>query len=184
MKHTIRELLFFSLALVIFGSGGYSQIDRLKELLLAAERGDAEAQFELGLMYDEGYGVSRDNQEAAKWYRKAAEQGDAGAQYLLGYMYDKGKGVPQNYQEAFKWTRKAADQGLAYAQSRLGYMYRDGKGVPQDYAQAHMWYNLASANLTGDARVRAINSRDLVAKVMTREQIAEAQRLALEFKLK
>ncbi len=55
---------------------GYSQIDRLKELLLAAERGDAEAQFELGLMYDEGYGVSRDNQEAAKWYSKAAEQGD------------------------------------------------------------------------------------------------------------
>ena len=77
----------------------------------AADQGNADAQFSLGYMYDNGQGVPQDYAEAARWYRKAADQGDADAQFNLGYMYDKGQGVPQDYAEAARWYRKAADQG-------------------------------------------------------------------------
>ncbi len=83
----------------------------LKEFRILAEQGNAEAQFNLGIMYVEGKGVSKDNTEAVKWYRKAAEQGDAQAQNNLGLMYSEGEGVPEDYMEAVKWYRKAAEQG-------------------------------------------------------------------------
>ena len=63
----------------------------------AAEQGQAEAQFTLGLFYYCGNGVKQDYTEAVKWYRKAAEQGDADAQCNLGYCYDCGHGVKQDY---------------------------------------------------------------------------------------
>ena len=62
-----------------------------------AEQGDAQAQYNLGIMYDNGQGVPQDDAEAVKWYRKAAEQGIAKAQYNLGVMYANGRGVPQDY---------------------------------------------------------------------------------------
>ena len=76
-----------------------------------AEQGYASAQFNLGVIYENGQGVKQDYFEAVKWYRKAAEQGDASAQFNLGLMYDKGQGVKQDYFEAVKWSRKAAEQG-------------------------------------------------------------------------
>ena len=66
-----------------------------KLFLPLAEQGDADAQFNLGVMYDEGDGVPQDYKEAFKWYRLAAEQGDAFAQFELGVMYDERLGVPQ-----------------------------------------------------------------------------------------
>jgi TPR repeat protein len=68
-----------------------------------AEQGDAKAQYNLGIMYDNGVGVPQDYVEAVKWYRMAAEQGFAGAQYNLGVMYANGRGVPQDSAEALKW---------------------------------------------------------------------------------
>nr|WP_240327077.1 tetratricopeptide repeat protein [Ursidibacter arcticus] len=67
-----------------------------------AEQGDAAAQFNLGLMYDNGQGVKQDNQQAVKWYQQAAEQGYAEAQFNLGVMYAKGRGVKQDYHQAVK----------------------------------------------------------------------------------
>ena len=115
---------------------------------------------------------------AVSWYRKAAEQGNASAQNNLGVMYDIGRGVTQDYAAAVSWYRKAADQGDADAQYNLGGMYDNGQGVPQDYVQAHMWFNLATAN--GDAD--AINNLDSVAARMTPAQLAEAKKLAREWK--
>ena len=83
----------------------------LKEFRPLAEQDHAGAQFNLGVMYDNGYGVPENDAEAAKWHRKAAEQGDVMAQYSLGGMYFRGEGVSQNYAEAVKWYSKAADQG-------------------------------------------------------------------------
>ncbi len=77
----------------------------------AAEQGLAIAQFNLGVMYDEGRGAPQDYAEAVKWYRKAAEQGDARAQLNLGGAYYLGHGVPKDYAEALRWLRKAAAQG-------------------------------------------------------------------------
>ena len=97
-------------------------------------------------------------------------------------MYDHGQGVPLDYALAVSWYRKAAEQGDGSAQNNLGVMYENGQGVPQDYVQAHMWFNLAGA-LAGE-REKSVKNRDRVAAKMTPAQIAEAQRLASEWKPK
>ena len=119
-----------------------------------------------------------DFQTAYRLWLPLAEQGDAYAQLSLGFMYANGRGVPQDYNEAFMWYRRAAEQGLANAQFALGSMYAEGQGVPQDYVLAHMWFNLAGSNGDKDA----VKARNLVEKLMTPSQIAEAQRLARNWK--
>ena len=173
----------------------------------AADQGQANAQFRLGGMYYEGRGVLQDYTEAARWLRKAADQGQANAQFQLGLMYRHGRGLKQDYTEATRWYRKAADQGQADAQFILGLMYRHGRGVTQDYILAHKWFNLAASRATGEenetwltrvfsgwfwqsgwlsgvSQARAERARDEVAAKMTADQIAEAQRLAREWKPK
>ena len=76
----------------------------------AADQGDAEAQFNLGLMYDNGQGVAQNDQQAAAWYQKAANQGHAKAQYNLGVMYFNGQGVARNYRQAAAWYKKVLAQ--------------------------------------------------------------------------
>ncbi len=132
-------------------------------------------------MYGEGRAVPQEYAEAVKWYRRAAEQGDARAQNNLGIMYDECRGVPQDDAEALKWYRRAAEQGHALAQSQLGVMYGNGRGVPQDYVQAHLWFNLSAAHGNDDT---ARENRELVAEKMTSAQIAEAEKLAREWKPK
>ena len=149
-----------------------------------ADQGNADAQFHLGVMYNDGQGVPQDYAEALRWYRLAAAQGYAGAQYNLGSMYNTGRGVPQDYAEVLRWYRLAAAQGHAGAQNNLGFMYSDGRGVPQDYVQAHKWYNLAASQYSAteaEDRDVATKNRDLVAAQMNTDQIAEAQRLAREW---
>lgn len=119
-----------------------------------------------------------DYELAAKYFRVAAEQGDTAAQYNIGVMYRNGDGVLQDYAEAVKWYRTAAEQGDIEAQNNLGFMYDNGLGVPQDLVFAHMWFNLAAAQ---GNRMASENS-DMTEKRMTREQIAEAQRLLREWK--
>ena len=111
----------------------------LRLLRPLAEQGEASAQYNLGLMFDNGQGVPQDYATAVIWYRKAAEQGHAAAQNNLGAMYAQGQGVPQDYVAAANWYRKAAEQGNAMAQYNLGVLYDDGQGVPQDYAVAMSW---------------------------------------------
>jgi hypothetical protein len=197
MRHYAR-LLTVSLMLVAIGGAAFA--GPLEDAVAAyrrgdyatalglwhplAEQGDADAQFHLGVMYESGQGVLRNDVEAIKWYRKAAEQGDAVAQFNLGIMYSKGEGVPQNDGEAAHWYRLAADQGLAGAQFNLGMMHADGKGVPQDYVQAYMWLNQAASQLPAlgkGQRNTTVDARDVVASKMTPTQVTEAQELALEW---
>ena len=84
-----------------------------------AEKGDAEAQFNLGQIYYEGKGVPQDDSEAAKWYRKAAEKSHRVAQYNLGKCYQMGNGVNKSDAKARKWFSKAADQGDEDAKKQL-----------------------------------------------------------------
>jgi len=102
----------------------------------------------------------------------------------LRFVLDQGRGVAQDYQKAFEWSLKAAEKDSAMAQLSLGTMFWEGKGVSQDYVQAHMWCNLAASKLSGEERDVAADFRDSVAEEMTREQIAEAQKLAREWKPK
>ncbi|MGB6348120.1 MAG: tetratricopeptide repeat protein [Methyloceanibacter sp.] len=124
---------------------------------------------------------------ALRLWRPLAAQGNAFAQSNLGFMYDSGQGVPQDHGEAAKWYRLAAEQGNARAQSNLGSMYAGGDGVPRDYVQAHMWASLAASRFPASAaedRKQAAENRDRVASLMTQAQIAEAQKLAREWKPK
>jgi len=113
---------------------------------------------------------------AVRLLRPLAEQGDARAQYQLGTRYFTGAGVSQDYAEALKWFRLSADQENADGQGALGSMYYTGRGVHQDYVLAHMWFNLSAARGGSPER------RDSILHQMTREQIAEAQRFAREWK--
>ena len=74
-----------------------------------AEKGDARAQYNLGLLYASGLGVTHDYQAALKWHRMSAKQGHAGAQGELGQMYAKGQGVLQDYVRAHMWYSIAAE---------------------------------------------------------------------------
>ena len=92
-----------------------------------------------------------------------------------------------DYATALMVYRPLADKGDAKAQYNLGIMYDTGQGVSQDYVQAHKWYNLSASRASADetdVRDSAVKNRDLVAAKMTPAQIAEAQRLASEWKPK
>lgn len=149
-----------------------------KELRKSAEGGDASARNELGLLYYEGKGVPQDYRQAKEWFEEAAKQGHAGAQVNLGTLYLQGEGAPQSGQMALFWFSRAAEQRDALAFAKLGMMYAQGRGVLQDFIQAHMWYNLSAAQ----GEVRSAEARDALAKQMIPAQIAEAQRLAREWK--
>jgi TPR repeat protein len=86
-----------------------------------------------------------------------------------------------------KWCRRSAEQGWAEAQYILGALYVQGKVVPQNYVQAHKWLNLAASGFPAsdqEGREKAIQLRDSLAAKMTPAQVAEAQRLAQEWKPK
>ena len=142
----------------------------------AAEQGYAWAQFQLSGLYARGNVIPKDMGQAVAWARKAAEQGLAEAQLVLGLMYAYGDGVPKDAGQAAVWYRKAAEQGLARAQDNLGVLYFRGDGVPLDLVQSYAWLNLAAAGGVESAR----DLRATVQGLMTRTQIADAQRLSRE----
>ena len=122
---------------------------------------------------------SRDFAIAVRLLRPLTDQGNAEVQMNLEFMYVAGEGILQDSVEALKWFRHAANQGQTNAQCFLWLMYFEGRGVPQDYVRALIWLNLAAASgIECAARISAC----LTAK-MTPAQIAEAQRLAREWKL-
>jgi TPR repeat protein len=144
----------------------------------AADQNHFEAQHNLAFAYAKGEGVRKDYVEAVKWFRKAAEQNDADSQLMLGAYYHDGEGVPKNFSEAFKWWRKAAEQGYAPAEVKLGVSYCYGEGVAKDYVEAYKWWVLAAAQ--GNERAKKLVP--LLESMITREQIAEGQKLARDFK--
>lgn len=116
------------------------------KLRRAAEGGNAEAQFQFGMLYGNGDGVAQDFEQAADWIARAAKQGHAEAQVTLGSLYAAGRGVSRDESAARDWFIKAAEQGLAKAQYVVATMYRFGhQGCRKDIAQAVDWY-LKAAN--------------------------------------
>ena len=97
--------------------GDYKTAQKL--FLLLAEQGDAQAQYNLGVMVAKGEGITQDINLAINLFRLAAEQGFARAQYNLGVLYDEGLGIPKDHQEALKWFQLSAEQGLAQAQKEM-----------------------------------------------------------------
>ena len=129
---------------------------------IAAEEGDATAQFTLGKHYYFGDQVEKDLDQAARWFTAAAEQGVPGAQFYLGYMYDDGVGIAQDATLAAKWYRAAAEQGHPEAQENLGRLYWHGRGVPRDRKQGLSWVDRAYADPDDFRRVIHTVVRTLV----------------------
>ena len=119
--------------------------------------------------------------EKVRWFHLAADQGHAIAQYELGVMSATSRGVSQSDSEAVRWWHLSADQGNANAQINLGVAYNNGLGVPQNNVTAYMWFNLAASRGDRDARERGAKARDRVAAILTPDQLAEGQHLALEW---
>ena len=115
-----------------------------KELRPLAERGNAEAQYRVGLMHEFGRGYPVDKAQAVAWLRKAAAQDHAAAQQELGVIYATGDGVPKDDGEAVAWFRKSATLGNAAAQYNLGLMIAKGAGVRNDDADAVAWFRKAA----------------------------------------
>ena len=105
-----------------------------------ANEGVAEAQNNVGHLYEEGFGVAQDYPKAMSWYKQAAEQGLAEAQHNIGMLYYEGYGVKKNYREAVKWFKLATAQKLPDAQYMLALAYHQGQGVTMNYKFAKVWY--------------------------------------------
>ena len=142
-----------------------------------AERGDADAQYNLAVTLSENSRIPGDTIEAVLWYRRAAEQGHNDARYRLGWMYAEGWGVPENYAKATRWFRMAAEQGHVEAQFSLGTLNDLIGGLPENRVQAYAWYIVAAAQGIEDART----SKDNLAKTMDSAEITAAQTLAVEY---
>ena len=112
MKHSTKLLAAALIALGLNQAAWADGVPDFRETLQAAERGNAQAQFSLGGMYDKGQGVHQDYAEAIRWYRKAAEQGNIKAQFNLGAMYANGHGVRRNFHLSKEWFGKACDGGF------------------------------------------------------------------------
>jgi len=126
---------------------------------VAAERGDAAAQFRYAEMLRDGRGVKKNVLESVVWTRKAADAGHAGAQCQMGLFYMNGLGVDRDEDKAVEWLKKAAAQNHAQAQYNLGIYYAKfsdktayqqtlkwlKEAIKQDYADAE--YNLAKLYL-------------------------------------
>ena len=136
----------------------------------AAESGDADSQYGMGLLYSEGIVVPMDDLQALKWFGLAAEQGHGEAQYKLGVMHANGWGVPMSEVEAMKWYQLAAENGITAAQVSLGTMYQNGFSIEQDKIEALKWFTIAMKLGDGDARVH----QEYLAERMPPEELAKA----------
>lgn len=126
-------------------AAGNGQSD-VGKLMRAAEAGEAQAQYELGLAFLTGDGVTQDDSAAVHWFTLAAAAGLPSAQGNLGFLYLQGRGVPRDPQQAVQWLRQAAGKDVAAAQHNLGWMAQVGEGMPVDAETAIKWYAAAAGS--------------------------------------
>lgn len=164
---SLRSIVLVTSILVVTGcttapddniKGGLNAFDRgeyetaLKLWLPLAKQGNAVAQHNLGVIYENGKGVPLDYSEAFQWYLKAAESDYAPSQINLGRMYDSGTGVGLDHRVARRWYLKAAEQGVAEAQYNIGFKSLEGEGIAQDYNEAERWFRRAASQGLANAQ--------------------------------
>jgi TPR repeat protein len=168
-------------ALLYYGSENLPQaIDWFRK---AAAQGYAPAEFQMGQLYDFGFGVPQNDADALGWYRKAAAHGHAPAQRLVGDFYRKGRAVTQDPAEAARWYRQAADGDDLLAQYQLGQLYFSGSGVTRDYVSAYVWFTIAAGQTPLiDNRKEIVELSNIAAARMTPAQVVEAKRRVTAWK--
>ena len=128
------------------------EVNAVKNLLQAAERGSVEAVNLLGECYMSGRGIERNETEGVKCFLRAAEQGNARAQANLGVCYLDGVGVKQDGELAILWSKRAAEQGLDKAMLNLALAYYRGVGVKRDEQESMRWFTRAAEK--GDPEIQ------------------------------
>ena len=130
-----------------------ADVERARVLQPLAEKGQADAAYELGQLFETGRGVAADPAAAARLYRRAADQGHAAAQFRLGRLFETGQGGVRDPETAARWYALAAKLGRnADAQFALGNLYFQGRGVANDLAEALAWYRRAANRGHGGAQ--------------------------------
>ena len=175
-------LIFFMLGLVSVCLPQKVLAERYKEVYAfhffqsKANQGDANSQFNLALLYENGAGTPQNTKQAVYWYAKLAEQGHVNAQYRLGtlYRYGFGEEVRPDPKKAVYWLIKAAEQGLVNAQYGLGHLYEYDDEPPQDYKLAFFWYTKAAEQNHYFAK----EDRDKMLEKMSQNQIEEVQKFS------
>ena len=166
----------FSLGAMLY-YGGAETAQGIDWIRKAAAQQYASAEFQMGQLFDFGFGVAQSDREALAWYRKAAEHGSAPGQRAVGDFYRKGRTVPADAAEAARWYRRAADGDDVRAQYQLGQMFFDGAGVTRDYASAYVWFTLAAGQTPlEDNRKGLLELRNIAAARMTPAAVAAARR--------
>lgn len=163
----------FEVGVAAAGAGDYEHARREWQPL--AESGHRDAQFNLGLLYENGLGVEADGAMAARWYRRAAEQGDRTAQAYLGEMYAQGLGLARDDIEAMHWYQRAAERGHPAAQYNVGLFYATGRGVAPNDVQAYAWLTVALEN-----GAKPTGLLDTLKKHMSATSLEQARRLVEE----
>jgi TPR repeat protein len=147
-------VVVLGMATVAVSAAPQLSAEKFQAIKSAAEKGNIDAQFLVGLQYQVGDGVDRDPQAAASWFRRAAEAGNAEAQNALGQIYAKGGDIEPDPVEARKWLRAAVDQGNTDAAYHLGQVLAAGKPTADDRAEAVKWYERAADAGNVDAMCR------------------------------
>jgi TPR repeat protein len=160
LKYFILSLLFISSSLThaseleegfqAFAAGNYEQAFRF--WLPLAEKDNADAQYNLGILYQKGLGVEKNIKAAFIWYKRASANGHTDAMYNLGLMYDKGKVIYRSTKDADKWWLKAAELGNDAAQFNIAVKYAYGGSLGKDISKALRWWKQSALQGNKDAR--------------------------------
>jgi TPR repeat protein len=144
-----------------YESGDYATA--FKEFNPLAEQGHGEAQYNLGMMYNDGQGVTQDYETAFKWFKLAAEHNRA-------VKPGASEGAVKAQEAVFKYMQ---DLYINRAMYNLGAMYNNGDGVDRDFVRAYMWMKIAASQ----GNENAVLGRDMIQTNMTPEEVEEAQEL-------
>jgi|GEM_PF-1576215 len=141
----------------------------------AAKLGHVDAQYNLGLFYGYGTGVSRDSEQSRYWLEQAAKQDHSHAQLNLGTLYEFGEGVSQDKTLARYWYEKSAELGDEQAQYFLALIYEDGAGIPKDLVVAYKWALIAHQNkhLSAESLSQKLAGKLTVAERLQGEEAAK-----------
>jgi TPR repeat protein len=196
MKSLIRSVFLSALFATIVNSSAVAGFEEgiaayqannmplaYKEFRAAAEEGHSDSQFNVGLMYERGIGVGKDEKEAIVWYRKSAVQGNALAQFNLAVLYEHGRGTAVDFAQANEWYRKASAQGDPLAIGNLGMLYLRGQGVKENTI-AGLALLLVSATMDSSpqnhAKQNIASTRGLTTDTITAAQTLSAEMSSAE----
>lgn len=152
-----------------------------KEWVESAANGHLKAQYNLGVLYENGLGTEKNPVQAAKWYMVSAEGNFAPAQYNLAVLYYYGSGLPHSKTSALKWYMEAASQLDELAMYAVGQMYANGDGVKQNLTTAYKWLYLSKKLGHVDAPVALeaispmLDTGDMEKAVQSAEEWLEAK---------